>query len=53
MLIDCLQRQIRSIVEQLNLYNIHNYVTIPDGARVGTVRRLDQPTVLPYELERT
>jgi hypothetical protein len=53
MIIDCLHRQIRSIVEQLNLYNIHNYVTIPDGARVGTVRRLDQPTVLPYELERT
>jgi len=52
MVIGSLQRQIRSIVEQLNPYNVHNYVMIPDGARVGTVRRLDQPAVLPFELER-
>lgn len=53
MLIAAVQGQIRSIVDQLNQHNIHNYVTIPDGARVATVRRLEQPSVLSIELERT
>jgi ATP-dependent 26S proteasome regulatory subunit len=52
MIIDSLQRQIRNVVDQLTPFNVHNYVTIPDGARVGTVRRLDQPSVSPFELER-
>jgi hypothetical protein len=45
-------RQIRSIVDQLTPYNAGNYLTLPDGARVGDVRRIEQPQVLPFELER-
>jgi len=52
MIVESIHRQIRSTVDQLNPHNVHNYLTIPDGARVGTVRRLDQPSVLPFELER-
>jgi hypothetical protein len=31
---------------------VANYITLPDAERVVQVRRLDQPTVLPAELER-
>jgi len=51
-IVESIHRQIRSTVDQLNPHNVHNYLTIPDGARVGTVRRLDQPSVLPFDLER-
>ncbi len=53
MVVESIHRQIRSLVDQLNLHNVHHYLTIPDGARVGTVRRLDQPSVLPFQLERS
>ncbi len=53
MVIDGLHRQVRSVVDQLTPHNVHHYVSLPDGARVGTVRRLDQPSVQPFELERT
>jgi ATP-dependent 26S proteasome regulatory subunit len=52
LLIRTFDRQVRSIVEQLHRDNVANYVTLPEGARVANVRRLEQPTVLPFELER-
>ena len=52
MIIGGLQRQIQSIVDQLSPHNVHNYMTLPDGARVGTVRRLSRPSIHPFELER-
>jgi hypothetical protein len=48
-----LDRQVRSIVEQLHPHNVANHLDLPDGVRVVGVRRLDQPPVLPAELERT
>ena len=45
--------QIRGICEQITEYNAHNYLTLPDGARVGAVRRIEQPSVQPFELERS
>ncbi|OHB79510.1 MAG: hypothetical protein A2W31_08500 [Planctomycetes bacterium RBG_16_64_10] len=47
-----LDRQLRSVVDLINPLNVHDYVAIPDGARVGTVRRLEQPAVLPFDLEQ-
>lgn len=52
MIIGGLHRQIQSIVDQLSPHNVHNYMTLPDGARVGTVRRLSRPSIHPFELER-
>lgn len=52
-LIAAFDRQIRSLVEQLTEYNAPNYLTLPDGVRVGNVRRIEQPPIEPYELERT
>jgi len=51
MIISGLERQIHSIVGQLSPHNVHNYMTLPDGARVGAVRRLYRPSVQPFELE--
>jgi ATP-dependent 26S proteasome regulatory subunit len=52
MLIRAFDQQIRSIVEQLNKDNAQNYLTLPDGVRVANVKKLEQPSVLPFELER-
>jgi SpoVK/Ycf46/Vps4 family AAA+-type ATPase len=43
--------QIRSIVDQLSRDNVSNYLTLPDGVRVGDVRRIEQPSIRPVELE--
>jgi SpoVK/Ycf46/Vps4 family AAA+-type ATPase len=45
-------RQVRALVNQLRPHNVGHYITLPDAERVVQVRRLDQPTVLPAELER-
>lgn len=52
MIIGALESQLRTVINQLTPHNVHDYITIPDGARVGSVRRLDQPAILPFELER-
>jgi hypothetical protein len=44
--------QVQNIVGQLAPGNCDQYLTLPDAVRVGTVRRLEQPAVLPIELER-
>jgi ATP-dependent 26S proteasome regulatory subunit len=44
--------QVRHIVDQLTPGNCEQYLTLPDAVRVGTVRRIAQPPVLPIELER-
>jgi hypothetical protein len=53
LLIDSFSEQIASVVNQLSRDNAVNYLTLPDGARVGDVRRIEQPTVQPFELEQT
>jgi hypothetical protein len=51
-LMSALARQIQSIVDQLHTHNVHQYVTLPDAARVGSVRRIPQPKAQPAELSR-
>lgn len=52
LIIEALDRQIRSVVEQLTRENVGNYVNVPDGSRVAEVRRLARPSIHPYQLER-
>jgi ATP-dependent 26S proteasome regulatory subunit len=52
MIVRSLESQLRTLVDQLTPQNVHNYITIPDAARVGSVRRLARPAILPFELER-
>ncbi len=47
-----LAEQVASVVGQLRPENARLHLDLPDGVRVGTVRRLPQPTVLPAELEQ-
>jgi len=50
--IAALDRQLRSIVDQLHPHNVRNYLDLPDGVRVATVRRIEQPATLAVDLER-
>jgi proteasome-associated ATPase len=50
MLMAAIDRQVRSIVDQLHPANVTHYITLPDGARVANIRRLSQPAVSPIEL---
>jgi ATP-dependent 26S proteasome regulatory subunit len=52
MLITALHQQVRSLVDSLNEQNVSHYATLPEGARVSNVRPIEQPTILPIELER-
>jgi len=47
-----LDAQVRAIVDQLTPGNCDQYLTLPDAMRVGTVRRVPQPAVMPLALER-
>jgi hypothetical protein len=44
--------QVRHVVDQLTPGNADQYLTLPDAVRVGSVRRIAQPPLLPIELER-
>jgi ATP-dependent 26S proteasome regulatory subunit len=44
--------QIRSIVDNLSVRNVNQYVDLPDGVRVTNLRRFEQPSDLPIELMR-
>jgi len=52
MLITALHEQVRSVVDSLDEHNAGHYVTLPEGARVSNVRPIEQPAMLPIELER-
>ena len=45
-------RQIRSMCEQITEVNAHNYLPLPEGARVASVRRIEQPAIPFLDLER-
>ena len=51
-LMRALDAQVRAVVDQIQPSNAGSYLTLPDDARVGAVRRIAQPAVLPIELER-
>ncbi len=52
LLVSAFDRQVRAVVDQLHRDNVGQYLDLPDGARVGGVRRIEQPALLPVELER-
>ena len=45
--------QLRAIGDQLTEMNARQYVDLPDGVRVATLRRVPQPAWLPHELQRS
>jgi hypothetical protein len=47
-----IDRQVSNIAGLLTAGNAARYLALPDGMRVATVRRIAQPVVLPFELER-
>ncbi len=51
-IVEALDRQVRSIVDQLTRDNVGNYINLPEGARVADVRRLARSAPLPVEMER-
>jgi len=52
LLMGALDDQIQAIVERLDPLNVANYLSLPDGAHVTGIRRIQQPSVLPSELMR-
>lgn len=51
-LMTAIDQQVLAIVDQLTPENCSQYLTLPDTVRVGTVRRIPQPAVLPAGLLR-
>lgn len=51
-LMRAIDHQVDNIVRQLEPQNTSNYLTLPEGMRVGAVRRLPRPSILPVQLER-
>jgi hypothetical protein len=51
-LVAALDDQVRAIVDQLHPANADQYLTLPDGVRVASIRRIAQPHLLPSDLER-
>ena len=51
-LMRALNSQVMSLVNQLREQNAGNYVDLPDGIRVASLRRLPQPAHLPIEFHR-
>ncbi|MEE8165185.1 MAG: ATP-binding protein [Myxococcota bacterium] len=47
-----IHRQVRHIVDLLSPQNCDKYLTLPDGERVATLRRIAQPAAIPFEFER-
>jgi hypothetical protein len=47
-----IEDQVRTLADVLTPQNAARHLSLPDGVRVGTVRRLEGPALLPAELER-
>jgi hypothetical protein len=47
-----IEDQVRTLADVLTPQNAARHLSLPDGVRVGTVRRLEAPALLPAELER-
>jgi ATP-dependent 26S proteasome regulatory subunit len=52
LLLRTFENQFRALADQLSEANVRQYVDVPDGVRVATLRRVPQPTMLPHELQR-
>jgi hypothetical protein len=51
-LLRAFENQFRTLADQLSEINVRQYVAVPDGVRVATLRRVPQPNLLPHELQR-
>lgn len=49
--VEALDRQIRTVVDQLSEHNAHKFIDVPDASRVATIRRLPQPGLFPLQLQ--
>lgn len=52
MVTSAIHRQVRHIADLLTPHNCDKYLALPDGERVATVRRIPQPSVIPFQVER-
>jgi len=52
LLLRAFDNQFRALTDQLSEMNVRQYVDLPDGVRVATLRRVPQPSLLPHELQR-
>ncbi len=52
LLLRAFENQFRALADQLSEANARQYVDVPDGVRVATLRRVPQPQLLPHELQR-
>ena len=52
LLLRAFENQFRALADQLSEANARQYVDVPDGVRVATLRRVPQPSMLPHELQR-
>ncbi|NNL67607.1 MAG: AAA family ATPase [Myxococcales bacterium] len=51
-LLGAIEEVARATVDQLTETNAHQYLDLPDGARVASLHRPAPPAVQPYEIER-
>lgn len=49
-LITALDSQIRAVSDLLHTLNVRDYVDLPDGVHVVSLRRITQPSLLPHQL---
>jgi hypothetical protein len=52
MLMQAIDDQVRAIVDQLHVANVHQYVDLPDGVHIAALRRVRRPAIQPFQLER-
>ena len=45
-------RQIRGMCGQITEFNAHNYLPLPEGARVASIRRIEPPALQSFDLQR-
>ena len=51
-ILDSIHVQVQNIVEQLTAANAGNFLDLPDGMRVASVRKIEQPAITESQLTR-
>ena len=50
-LISTVDQEVRKVAQRLDVHNAADHLTLPEGARVVNVRRIEQRSVLPIQLQ--
>lgn len=50
-LISTVDQEVRKVVQRLDVHNAADHLTLPEGARVVNVRRIEQRSALPIQLQ--